>query len=71
MKLSFENMTIYLNIFNLENKKDQFVDVNLIQDKIYETIDLGEEDFDCNLWSDQESKIAYEISPSSDQRVHP
>ena len=30
MKLSFENMTIDLNIFNLENKRDQLVDVNLI-----------------------------------------
>ena len=49
MKLSFGNMTIDLNIFNLENKRDQFIDVNLIQDEIYKTIDLGEEDFDCNL----------------------
>ena len=71
MKLSFENIIIDLNIFNLEKKRDQFVDVNLIQDEIYETIDLGEEDFDCNLWSDQEIEIAYEISPSSNQRVHP
>ena len=71
MKLSFGNMTIDLNIFNLEKKRNQFVNVNLIHDEIYETIDLGEEDFDCNLWSDQEFKIAYKISPSSDQRVHP
>ena len=66
MKLSFENMTIDLNIFNLENKKDQLIDVNMIQDEIYEPIDLEKEDFDCNLWSDQESEIAYKISPSSD-----
>ena len=52
MKLSFENMSIDLNIFNLEKKRDQFVDVNLIQNEIYETIDLREEDFDCNFWSD-------------------
>ena len=49
MKLSFENKSVDLNIFNFENKKDQLVNVNLIQDKIYESIDLGEEDFDCNL----------------------
>ena len=66
MKLSFGNMTIDLNIFSLENKRNQFVDVNLIQDKIYETIDLRKEDFDCNLWSDQKSEIAYEIFSSSD-----
>ena len=71
MKLSFENMSIDLNIFNLENKKDQLVDVNLIQDEIYETIDPREEDFNCNLWPDQKFEIAYEISSSSDQRVHP
>ena len=71
MKLSFGNISIDLNIFNLENKKDQLVDVNLIQDEIYEIIDPGEEDFNCNLWPDQKFEIAYEISPSSDQRVHP
>ena len=71
MKLSFGNITIDLNIFNLEKKRDQFVDVNLIQDEIYEIIDLGEEDIYCNLWSDQEFEIAYEISLSSNQTVHP
>ena len=30
MKLLFGNMTIDLNIFNLERKRDQFIDVNLI-----------------------------------------
>ena len=30
MKLSFENMTIELNIFNLEQKFTQHVDVNII-----------------------------------------
>ena len=64
MKLSFENMYIDLNILNLKNKRDRLVDINLIQDEIYEPIDLGEEDFDCNLWL--KSKIAYEISLSSD-----
>ena len=49
MKLSFGSMTIDLNIFNLEKKRDQFVDVNLIQNAIYEIIDLGEEDFNCNI----------------------
>ena len=35
MKLSFKNMFIDLNIFNFENKRDQLIDVNLIQDEIY------------------------------------
>ena len=71
MKLSFGNMSIDLNIFNHENKKDQLVDVNLIQDEIYESIDLEEEDSNYNLWLDQESEIDYEIFTSNDQRVHP
>ena len=70
MKLSFGNMSIDLNIFNFENKIDQLVDVNLIQDEIYEPIDLREEDFDSDLWWDQESEIAYKIFSFSDQRVH-
>ena len=66
MKLLFRNLSIDPNIFNLENKRDQFINVNLNQDEIYEPIDLGKEEFDCNLWLDQETKIIYEIFTSND-----
>ena len=46
MKLSFENMTIKLNIFNLEQESTQHTDVNIIQKKIYEPIDISDEEVD-------------------------
>ena len=46
MKLSFGNMTIELNIFNLKQESTQYADVNIIQNKIYEPIDISDEEVD-------------------------
>ena len=40
MKLSFENMTIELNVFNLEQESSSHADVNVVQDGIYESMTL-------------------------------
>ena len=46
MKLSFENMSIELNIFNLEQESIKYTNVNMIQENIYEPIDISDEDVD-------------------------
>ena len=64
MKLSFRNMTIELNIFNLNQEFTQRANVNVIQDKFYESIDISNEEIDLesNVWLNHESKDIDEIS---------
>lgn len=49
MKLSFGNISIDLNIFNLGNELEQPFDLNIVQDTVYELIDLNNKEFDYNL----------------------
>ena len=64
MKLSFKNMIIQLNIFNLEQESIQYADVNIIQEKIYKPIDISDEEvnFESSFWSINEPKKINKIS---------
>ena len=46
MKLSLGNMTIKLNIFNLEHESTKYDNGNIIQDELYEPIDISDEEVD-------------------------
>ena len=63
MKLSFENMTIELNIFNLNQESIQHANINVIQDEIYESIDISDEEIDLesSVWLNHESEDIDEI----------
>ena len=59
MKLSFGNMTIDLNIFNLEQESNRHANVSVIQDKIYEPIDISDEEIDLeeiSIWPTHEDE---------------
>ncbi|XP_073113079.1 uncharacterized protein [Elaeis guineensis] len=63
MKLSFGNMTIELNVFNLEQESSSHADVNVVQDGIYESIDISDDevDLESNPWLIHESEDVNEI----------
>ena len=56
MKLSFGNMTIELNIFNLEQESTKHANVSVVQDEIYEPIDISDEEVDLgsSIWPTDE-----------------
>ena len=56
MKLSFGNMTIEPNIFNLEQESTNHANINVIQDELYESIDISDEevDLESSIWPTHE-----------------
>ena len=71
IKLSFRNLSVDLNIFNLENESNQPFDVNLIQDDVYEPIDLSDREFDIEQWMNQDYEEFEEVNEVAAASMEP